>query len=725
LLAGEEERLMISFENLADKARASHPDADTDLLRRAYDFSAAEHAGQRRRSGEPYLTHPLEVAGLVADMRLDDVAIAAGLLHDVVEDTLTSIDRVQDMFGSEVAHVVEGVTKISTIPFSSSEERQAENFRKMLLAMVDDVRVIIVKLADRLHNMRTLDHLAEDRRLTIAKETLDIYAPIAHRLGMKRVKNELEDLAFRHLDPRAYETLRAWVERRRRATKSTVSGLRRTLDRRLTEAQIPFVRIESRIKRLYGIHQKIKRQRISLEQVYDLIALRVITTSVRDCYATLGIIHQTWSPVPGRFKDFLAMPLANGYRSLHTSVVSEKGVPFEVQLRTEEMHAVAEDGIAAHWKYKEGRIGVTPDEEHFTWLRQLLEWQQDVGDAGEFIHNLKVDLYPDEVYTFTPKGEVKALPRGATLIDFAYGIHTDVGHQCVGARVNGRMIPIRTRLQSGDIVEVVTAPGHTPSRDWLNIVVTSRARNKIKHFIHTEEKVRAVELGRKLFDKELRRFDVSAKSVLEPEAVRRVAGEFGTQRADDLFAAIGYGKVQARSVLAKLVPRQLKEKAGTPSIGTVVRRMLRPSEEKVKVRGFDDLLVFRARCCNPIRGEKIVGYVTRGKGVSVHAARCPNVLNLLYDPERRIDVVWEKSADGSGYIVLLGIQVEDRRGILADVTSKIAGLETNVLKVETTTSDHHGRISVTMEIDDLKHLQRIIKVIRGVPGVLEVERQMR
>ena len=716
---------MISFEKLADKARVSNPNADIDLLRRAYDFSAAEHAGQKRRSGEPYVTHPLEVAAVVADMRLDDVAIAAGLLHDVIEDTLTSIERVEELFGAEVAHVVEGVTKISAIPFSSREERQAESFRKMLLAMVDDIRVILVKLADRLHNMRTLDHMPEDRRLIIAQETLDIYAPIAHRLGMKRVKNELEDLAFRHLDPRAYETLRAWVERRRRATKSTVSGLRRTLDRRLTEAQIPFVRIESRIKRLYGIHQKIKRQRISLEQVYDLIALRVITTSVRDCYATLGIIHQTWSPVPGRFKDFLAMPLANGYRSLHTSVVSEKGVPFEVQLRTEEMHAVAEDGIAAHWKYKEGRIGVTPDEEHFTWLRQLLEWQQDVGDAGEFIHNLKVDLYPDEVYTFTPKGEVKALPRGATLIDFAYGIHTDVGHQCVGARVNGRMIPIRTRLQSGDIVEVVTAPGHTPSRDWLNIVVTSRARNKIKHFIHTEEKVRAVELGRKLFDKELRRFDVSAKSVLEPEAVRRVAGEFGTQRADDLFAAIGYGKVQARSVLAKLVPRQLKEKAGTPSIGTVVRRMLRPSEEKVKVRGFDDLLVFRARCCNPIRGEKIVGYVTRGKGVSVHAARCPNVLNLLYDPERRIDVVWEKSADGSGYIVLLGIQVEDRRGILADVTSKIAGLETNVLKVETTTSDHHGRISVTMEIDDLKHLQRIIKVIRGVPGVLEVERQMR
>ena len=716
---------MISFEKLADKALACHPDADTDLLRKAYDFSAAEHAGQTRRSGEPYVTHPFEVASLVADMRLDDVAIAAGLLHDVVEDTLTSIERVRELFGSEVAHVVEGVTKISTIPFSSTEERQAENFRKMLLAMVDDIRVILVKLADRLHNMRTLDHMPEDRRLPIAQETIEIYAPIAHRLGMKKVKNELEDLAFRHLDPTAYETLRAWVDRRRRATQSVVTGLRRTLERTLTESQVPFVRIESRIKRVYGIHQKIRRQRISLEQVYDLIALRVITTSVRDCYAALGIIHQTWSPVPGRFKDFVAMPRANRYQSLHTSVVSDQGIPFEVQIRTEEMHAVAEEGIAAHWKYKEGRVGVAADEKHLAWLRQLVEWQQEVQDPGEFIHNLKVDLYPDEVYTFTPKGQVKALPRGATPIDFAYSIHTDVGHQCVGARVNGRMVPVRTRLRSGDIVEVVTAQGHTPSRDWLNIVVTPRARHKIKHFIHAEEKVHAVELGRKLFDKELRRFDLKAKSVLEPEAMSRVAGEFGAQRADDLFAAIGYGKVAARSVLAKLVPKQLEEKPGTPSIGTVVRRMLRSSEEKVKVKGFDDLLVFRARCCNPIRGEKIVGYVTRGKGVSVHAARCPNVLNLLYDPERRIDVVWDKAADDSGFVVMLGIKVEDRRGILAEVTSKIAGLKTNVLKVEASTNDHHGRIGVTMEVDDMKQLQRVIKVIRGVTGVQEVERLMR
>ena len=715
---------MISFDTLIDKARASNPNADTDLLRRAYDFSAAEHAGQKRRSGEPYLIHPLEVASLVADMRLDDVAIAAGLLHDVVEDTLTTIERVRELFGTDVAHVVEGVTKISSISFSSSEERQAENFRKMLLAMVDDIRVILVKLADRLHNMRTLDHLAEARRLIIAQETLDIYAPIAHRLGMKKVKDELQDLAFRHLDPRSYETTRAWVERRRKATRRAVQGLRETIERTLAEHRIPFDRIESRIKRLYGIHQKMKRQRIPLEQVYDLIALRVITTSVRDCYAVLGVIHQTWSPVPGRFKDFIAMPQANRYQSLHTSVVSDRGVPFEVQIRTEAMHAVAENGIAAHWKYKEGRIGVNPDEQHFAWLRQLLEFQQELRDPGEFIQNLKINLYPDEVYTFTPKGEVKALPRGATPIDFAYSIHTDVGHQCVGARVNGRMVPVRTRLASGDIVEVVTAPGHTPSRDWLNIVVTPRARNKIKHFIHAEEKLRAVELGRKLFDKELRRFNLSAKSVLEPESVSRVAAEFGSQRSDDLFAAVGYGKVPARSVLDKLVPRELEESAAS-SIGTVVRRVLRSGGDKVKVRGFDDLLVFRARCCNPIRGEKIVGYVTRGKGVSVHAARCPNVLNLLYDPERRIDVIWDKKADENGFVVQLGIQVEDRQGILADVTSKIAGLRTNVLKIEATTADHHGRISVTVEITDMKHLQRIIKVIRGVSGVLEVERMMR
>ena len=718
---------MISFDDLVTKVRANNPDSDTDLLHRAYEFSALEHAGQTRRSGEQYITHPLEVAALVADMKLDDVAIAASLLHDVVEDTLTTIDNVHEHFGPEVAHVVEGVTKISTIPFSSSEERQAENFRKMLLAMVDDVRVILVKLADRLHNMRTLDHLGEERRVTISQETLDIYAPIAHRLGMSKVKNELEELAFRHLDPKVFETLRAWVDKRRRATEQTVAMLKRTLEDKLRDSEVPIVALEGRIKRLFSIRQKLKRQKIGLDDVYDLVALRVITGSVRDCYAALGIIHQTWAPVPGRFKDFIAMTRPNGYQSLHTSVVSDRGFSFEVQIRTEQMHRVAEEGIAAHWKYKEGRVGAHADEQYFLWLRQLLEWQKEVPDPGEFIHSLKVDLYPEEVYTFTPKGEVKALPRGATAVDFAYAIHTDVGHMCVGARVHGRMVPLRTRLESGDIVEVVTAAGHKPSRDWLNFVATSRARNKIKHFIHAEEKVRAVELGRKLFEKEVRRFDLSPKNVPDPDALAGIAGEFGAQKADDLYAAIGYGKVAARNVLGKLVPQDLlREKKTQTAIASVVRRVLRRSDDKIKVKGFDDLMVFRAGCCNPIRGEKIVGYITRGKGVSVHSASCPNVLNLLYDPERRIDVVWDKADDTSSFTVCLTIQVEDRRGMLADVTARIADTKINIRKVDATANeDHHGRISVTMDISDLKHLQRAIKVVRAVPGVLDVERVLR
>src|SRR6188508_3363454 len=442
---------MIRFEDLIEKVRASNPEADIELLRRAYVFSAFEHKGQVRHSGEPYLVHPLEVADLLADMKLDVVAIAAGLLHDIVEDTQTSIERIKELFGADVAHVVEGVTKLGAIQFSSSEERQAENFRKMLLAMVDDIRVILVKLADRLHNMRTLHHLPEERRVKIAQETRDIYAPIANRLGMSKVKNELEELSFRFLDPKAYEGLRSKVEAKRKSAEGVAEELRRTLAAKLDEAQVPFTSINGRLKRLYSIHLKLKKQKIELERVYDFVALRVITHSVKDCYAALGIIHQTWSPVPGRFKDFIAMPRPNGYQSLHTSVISEHGIPFEVQIRTEEMHRRAEEGIAAHWKYKEGRVGDQRDERYFTWMRQLLEYQQESRDPHEFIQNLKVDLYPEEVYTFTPKGQVKAFPAGATPVDFAYAIHTDIGHRCVGARVNGRMVPLRTRLKNGDI----------------------------------------------------------------------------------------------------------------------------------------------------------------------------------------------------------------------------------------------------------------------------------
>ena len=721
---------MTGFDELAASAKSHNPDSDTDLLFRAFEFSAVEHQGQRRQSGEDYITHPLEVACLVADMKLDDVAIAAGLLHDVVEDTLTSIESVRELFGSEIAHVVEGVTKISTIPFSSYEERQAENFRKLLLAMVDDVRVILVKLADRLHNMRTLQHLGESQKVKIAQETLDIYAPIANRLGMNKVKNELEDLALKHLEPESYGMLQAWVEQRRKATEQTVTDLKLALESQLSNSQIPFIKMEGRLKRLFSIHQKVQGQQTNLEEVYDLVALRVITPSIKDCYAILGVIHQMWSPVPGRFKDFMAMPRPNGYQSLHTSVVSDRGFPFEVQIRTEEMHQVAENGIAAHWKYKEGRVGAEADEQYFRWLRQLLDWQQEVGDPGEFIHSLKVDLYPEEVYTFTPKGEVKALPKRSTPIDFAYSVHTDVGHTCVGARVNGKMVPLRTHLKSGDIVEVVTAIGHKPSRDWLNFVGTPRARNRIKNFIHAEEKARALELGKKIIDKEIRRFNLSSKKVLDPEKLIALAGELGSKKSDDLFAAVGYGKLAPGNVLAKLVPQdKLVRASAETGLRSVVRRVLRPGQDKIKVQGFDDLMVFRARCCNPIRGEKIIGYITRGKGVSVHAATCSNVLNLFYDPERRIEVVWDKAPKGakdSSFTVCLTIQVEDRRGILADVTSRIADIKINVRKVEASSSgDNHGRISITFDITDLKHLQRVIKAVTGVSGVLDVERVLR
>ena len=718
---------MIRFEDLIEKVRATSPEADVELLRRAYVFSAFEHKGQVRHSGEPYLVHPIEVAAILADMKLDVVAVAAGLLHDVVEDTLVSIERIRELFGEEIAHVVEGVTKLGAIQFSSSEQRQAENFRKMLLAMVDDIRVILVKLADRLHNMRTLHHLPEERRLRVAQETRDIYAPIANRLGMSKIKNELEDLSFKHLEPKAYEALRAKVESRRRANEGVIDELTRTIGGKLAEAGVPLIGIDGRVKRLFSIHQKLKRQKIDVDQVYDFVALRVVTESVKDCYAALGIIHHTWAPVPGRIKDFIAMPRPNGYQSLHTSVISEHGFPFEVQIRTVEMHHIAEEGIAAHWKYKEGRVGDHRDERYFQWMRQLLEVQQEVRDPREFLQNLKVDLYPEEVYIFTPRGEVKVLPAGATPVDFAYLVHTDVGHQCVGARVNGKMVPLRTHLHNGDIVEIVTAPGHKPSRDWLNFVVTSRARSKIRHFIHAEEKQRSTELGRKLFEKEARRFDVSFKAMVEPARLDAAALAYGLQKADDLFAAIGYGKISARNVLAKLVPdEELKEKKPDTPIAAAVKKVLGTGEQKIRVRGFDDLMVFRARCCNPIRGETIVGYITRGKGVSVHSVTCSNVVNLLYDPERRIDVEWDRGTDTSPYTVRLAIQVEDRRGILADVSAKIAGIDTNIRNVEATTDEeHHGRINMTVEISDLKHLQKVIKSLKGVTGVLDVERMGR
>src|SRR5256885_325946 len=518
---------MVRIEEICEKVKRNHPQADLNMLRRAYLFSAREHRGQKRASGESYLVHPLEVANILADMRLDDVSVSTGLLHDVVEDTLADTKTIQQYFGDEVAHLVEGLTKLSHISNISREEQQAENVRKMLLAMVDDVRVVLVKLADRLHNMRTLQHLKPEKRRRIAQETLDIFAPIAHRLGMGRLRGELEDLAFKHLHPEEYRELAEQLERRRQEQESFLRDVTARVEEKMREADVPLVSVEGRVKRLYSIHKKLKRQKIQLDQVYDLIAARIITPDeTRYCYAALGVVHTLWQPIPGRFKDWIATPRDNLYQSLHTSVIGTKGQPFEIQIRTEEMHRVAEEGVAAHWKYKEGRRGAHDDDEAFQWLRSLVEWSQEVKDSRDFLESLKLDLYPKDVYAFTPMGKVIQLPRGATPVDFAYMIHTEVGNTCSGARINGRMVPLRTQIQNGDVVEILTTANGHPSRDWLNFVATGRARNRVRHWVAEQQRSESIEIGRKVFEKEAARFQLSAKKLLNDGdgAFKRIAG---------------------------------------------------------------------------------------------------------------------------------------------------------------------------------------------------------
>src|SRR5438874_1474221 len=532
---------MIRFEDILDKVESYKPDFDEELLQKAYIFSAREHRGQVRSSGEPYLVHPLNVAYILADMRLDETSVAVGLLHDVLEDTLTTKERLQEMFGHDIAELVDGVTRISRYAYVSKEEAQAETFRKMLLAMTSDLRVVLVKLADRLHNMRTLRHLAEERRVAIAKETMEIYAPIANRLGMGRIKSELEDLAFQHMHPREHEELHRAMTEKLAVSGDLVGRIKETLARKLGENDI-HGEVYGRVKSTYSIWTKLRRQDIDIGQLYDYIAFRIITGSVKDCYAALGIIHQMWRPVPGRIKDYIAMPKPNFYQSLHTTVVAEKGQPFEVQIRTKEVDLIAEQGIAAHWKYKEGRVGAQPDDSSFLWLRQLVEWQNDIKDPRVFMHSLKIDLYPDEVYTFTPKGDVFAFPRGAMPLDFAYRIHTDVGHRCVGARLNGKLVPLRTPLTNGDIVDIITGATQTPSRERTNIVVTSRARHKIRHWLNTEQKQRSIDLGKKLVEKEAKRYRVGWRKLVAENAIDGVLSEYGLAKLEDLYADVGFGK---------------------------------------------------------------------------------------------------------------------------------------------------------------------------------------
>jgi GTP pyrophosphokinase len=721
---------------LLKQVHANRPTDDIALIRKAWEFSVQHHRGQMRASGEPYIIHPLEVAEVLAEMKMDSTSIAAGLLHDSVEDTPATNEEIAAGFGDQVAHIVEGVTNIDKIEFANREDRQAENVRKMLLAMVSDVRVVLIKLADRLHNMRTLEHLRPERQESIARETLDIYAPLAHRLGMGKVRGELEDLAFRYTDPVSYEQVAAAVESRRVEGEQFLRGVEDTLTEQLRENGIE-ARVEWRIKRIYSIFQKQQRSKVSFDQVYDLLAVRVITQDVAACYAVFGLIHTLWRPVPGRIKDFIAMPRANRYQSLHTTVMSPAGHQFEVQIRTEEMHRTAEEGIAAHWKYKAGGgAAVTArDEERLNWIRQLVDWQKEMTDPNEFLSSLKMDLYPDEVYTFTPKGKVVVIPADGTPVDFAYTIHTEVGHTCVGAKVNGRMAPLRTKLHTGDIIEIVTQKDHNPSRDWLTFVKSPRARNKIKHWLNEDHRRRAVEIGRKLLEREARKYKVPLAQIGDQD-LGRIANEYGVATAADLLAALGQGKHTARQVLSKLAPSAINQpeteavpeiKSGAAAMSDAVRKLHLTGSDSLQVEGQNDLLVYRARCCNPIRGEEIVGYVTRGKGVAVHARGCPNVQNLLYESDRRINVEWSRVGDAAGrpqrYPVKITVFCDDRAGILKELIAVISDDNANISGVDIR-HDENGEavIEFVAEAEDVGHLNRMVLGLRRVAGVRAVQR---
>ncbi len=709
---------MIRFEEIAETVHLHHPGADLDVLRRAYVFSAVAHKGQVRASGEPYLSHPLEVASILASWRLDPICVAVGFLHDALEDTLATPQELEEKFGPVVLHIVEGLTKISQISFSSVEERQAESFRKLLLAMVDDVRVILVKLADRLHNMRTLQHLPEEKRIRISEETMEIYAALAGRLGMSRIKNELEDLAFQHLEPEAYRDLLKRVEARRPEAEAVISRMSGVIRGLIGEAHIE-ARIDGRVKRLFSIHQKLVRQKIELDELFDFIALRVVVTSISDCYAVLGLLHHALKPVPGRIKDLIAIPRPNGYRSLHTSLIGDHGTPFVVQIRTEEMHRIAEEGIAAHWKYKEGQPPVSGEDETFAWLRQLLE---DVQDPKEFLSSLKLDLYPEEVYCFTPKGAVRTLPRGATPVDFAFAIHTEVGRRCVGARVGGRIVPLRTKLKNGDIVEILTAPGHEPSRDWLNFAVTSRARSKIKHDLHLAERQQARDLGRRLLEREWKKSQLRSKPLEEETArIEALGRELGVgSRFEDVLSSLGFGRIDAASLVEKLTPPELRGKSTPPPSRPT--RAVTPGEARISVQGVDHLLVYRARCCSPILGDAITGYITRGQGVSVHAESCPNVKNAMVDAQRRVPVSWD-ATPGETYPVRLSVEVHDRPGLLAAMTTAVSDKGGDIRRAEARTyDDRPGIVDLVVRVRDLNHLKALVRSVKDISGVARVER---
>lgn len=718
---------MIRINEIVDKASTYLSPHDEALIQKAYVFSAAHHAGQFRLSGEPYMSHPLEVANILTDLRLDGATIAAGLLHDTVEDTEAGLGDVAEQFGKEVAGIVDGVTKISKMRFDSKEEAQAENIRKMIMAMADDIRVIMVKLADRLHNMGTLDFQKEYKQRTIARETMDIYAPLANRLGLYWLKVRLEDLSLRYLKPDVYRQIREGVDQHQMAGEVYIEKVSDFLQDLLGKNSITG-KVSGRIKHTYSIYHKMQRQGLSLDQIFDLIAFRVIVGSLKECYTVLGLVHSLWKPVPGKFKDYISMPKANMYQSLHTTVIGPDGERIEIQIRTDEMHQMAEYGVASHWAYKEGGMTRGRDAERFTWLRQILDWQREMKDPREFMSSLRYDLFQDEVYVFTPKGQVKELPEGATPVDFAYAIHTEVGHKCAGAKVNGRILPLDSPLKNGDTVEILTASGRHPSRDWLQFVKTARARTRIKHWISTEERAQSIGLAKEMLEKEGRKLGVNFHAALKKGELAPVARDFSLKTVDDLLSAVGYARITPRQVLGRLIPKQ--ESKPKAEVEEAKRQASESAKSKadsqaresqgVSLKGVDDVLIRFAQCCNPLPGDPIVGYISRGRGVTVHTLDCPNVQNM--EPERMLDVSWD---DGTDHPMPAKIKMvcRNEKGVLAAVSNLLAAEDVNIDSGKFQSDvEGNSELLLQVEVRDSSQLYRTIEKLSRLAPVLEVTR---
>ncbi len=706
----------MTFEEVIARVRAYAPRSDIELLRRAYAFSSAAHEGQLRQSGEPYLHHPLEVAGILTQLKLDIPSLVAGLLHDVLEDTAYTRETLAREFGDEIATLVDGVTKIDKIEFRSDQEKQAENFRKMVVAMAEDIRVVLIKLADRLHNMRTLQALSEERQRWIAQETLDIYAPLANRLGIGWMKAELEDLSLRYLKPAVYQALSQKVKESEGKQDRYIQSILETIRQSLQSQGVP-CRVSGRVKHLYGIYQKMGHQGIPFEEVYDLIGVRIITDTKMHCYAVLGLIHALWRPVEGRFKDHIAIPKSNLYQTLHTTVAGPEGRHVEFQIRTQEMHRIAEEGIASHWVYKEGGQINAKDERIFAWLRQLVEWHQEFVDTRQFMESVKTDLFSDVVYVFTPKGHIKELIKGATTLDFAYAVHTDVGSHCVGTKVNGKIVPLTYSLRSGDTVEVLISATQKPSKDWLKIVKTPRAKAKIKHLIRESDRIRSLEIGRKIIERELRRARLNVSEAMKSEGMLPPVKEMGIHTLEELFIAVGYGKVSAQHVVRPLLPESKLQEGLTDKLLKRVGFGSNP----VHIKGLDDILIVLSKCCNPVPGDRIIGYVTRGRGLSIHTVDCPNIDELDYNRDRLMDVTWEKTQ--GVHAVEIGVLTVDQPGLLGAVSTAIAQSKVNITRADiSTTEDKKASLRFMIEVNNVREIEKVLKNIEKVEGVIQARR---